>query len=96
MSNDPIHQFHINNVSDPIHIGALDATLLIPIECQRRLIEDVHTADSVLAVQVRLLVILTIPLQWLLQLYMLVLLTLSLLISQLHSAKLFRCGLIIM
>ena len=27
MSNDPIHQFHINNVSDPIHIGALDATI---------------------------------------------------------------------
>ncbi|MEZ5956502.1 MAG: F0F1 ATP synthase subunit A [Hyphomonadaceae bacterium] len=27
MSNDPIHQFHINNISDPIHIGALDATI---------------------------------------------------------------------
>lgn len=26
MSNDPIHQFHINNISDPVHIGAVDAT----------------------------------------------------------------------
>lgn len=26
MSNDPIHQFHINNLSDPINIGSIDAT----------------------------------------------------------------------
>jgi F-type H+-transporting ATPase subunit a len=27
LSNDPIHQFHINNISDPIHFGAIDATI---------------------------------------------------------------------
>ena len=27
MSNDPIHQFHINNISDPIHFGVVDATI---------------------------------------------------------------------
>ena len=26
MSNDPIHQFHINPISPPIHLGAVDAT----------------------------------------------------------------------
>lgn len=26
MSNDPIHQFHINNISEPVHLGAVDAT----------------------------------------------------------------------
>ncbi|MBS0385377.1 MAG: F0F1 ATP synthase subunit A [Proteobacteria bacterium] len=26
MSNDPIHQFHINPISPPIHFGAIDAT----------------------------------------------------------------------
>jgi len=26
LSNDPIHQFHINPISEPIHIGQLDAT----------------------------------------------------------------------
>jgi len=26
VSNDPIHQFHINPISEPIHLGAIDAT----------------------------------------------------------------------
>ena len=26
MSNDPIHQFHINPISPPLHVGAVDAT----------------------------------------------------------------------